>query len=92
MEKRFHLAGLRIDTGQIGTLLQVASPTGEGEIVKLAGSVMLLGDDVFGVKLATECRLRSPTIFATAPGANSYRPRGGAHAIPRSGAALYCNT
>ena len=75
MKERSDLSGLRIDTGQIRTFLQVAVPTGEREIVKLRRATVLPGDNVFDVERTAEGRLRDTTILATIAGATPHLVR-----------------
>ncbi len=61
----------RIDSGEIRSLLPIARPTGERQIVKLREAAMLLCDDMLNVKRASEGRFGNPAILAESSAATA---------------------
>jgi len=54
---------------KFGPFVQVAVPTGEGEIVEFRRPAVLPRDNVFNVERTAERHLRDATILATIAGA-----------------------
>src|SRR5262249_55217536 len=71
VKERCELAGVRVDARKIWTFECVAPCAGQGEVIGLVASAMLLGDDVFDVVSELDLFLAEETILATVAGTRS---------------------
>ena len=74
IEQRHSQACVGVNTRQIGPLEGIASITGQGQILRVVVTGVLLGKNVFDVKRDERRRfLRNPTVFATVAGATPHQ-------------------
>lgn len=65
IEERNDLLGCRIDAGQVRSLVQVTTITGQREIRRIVGAPVLPGNDVFDLQCQRRMPLCQPTILAS---------------------------
>jgi hypothetical protein len=63
VEQANNIACLRINSGQIGALVQVALRASQGEVIGIIGATMLARDDVLDVETQFGKHLRQPAIL-----------------------------
>ncbi len=80
MKDRHNLAGRRVDTRQVWSLVGVAAVAGESEIVWGVSPAVLLCDDVFDVMREPALFLPEQAVFAAVSGTLADKlSRGGIH-------------
>ena len=80
VEERDERRGLYVYARQIRTLTRVTSVAGEGEILRVVGSAVLLRGDVLHVMGKTGLLLAKEAVLATIPGPRADKlPRLGVH-------------
>lgn len=67
IEQRMHLSRDGIDPRQIWALVHIARETGEGKILLLRLSAVLLGNDMVNLEWDSVARLRHQAILAPIP-------------------------
>jgi hypothetical protein len=84
VEERDKRAAGRVDAGEVGPLVGIAAVAGQGEVCRVIGPAVLLGDDVFDVVRQAGRFLAEQAVFATVPStlADNLSRRGIHHAEP----------
>ena len=89
MEQGDDRAGVGVDAGQVGALVEVAMLAGQGEIGVVVGPAVLARDDVLGVMPCLGMGLGKPAVFApvVGPGPDVWRVGSSIAVGPGSGGA-----
>jgi hypothetical protein len=82
MEKSGDLAGLRVDSGQIRTFVQIAAVACKRQIFDVVRAAVLLRDDVLDMMPEFGVLLSQTTVFALVAGSTPNEvPRGCVHRL-----------
>ena len=68
MKEPRNLPGLKVDSGQVRALVEVAAVAGKRQVVWIVGAAVLLRDDVLHVMLQLGMLLAQAAVFATLAG------------------------
>ena len=89
VKKRRHVLCQRIDPRQIGSLVEIAAMTCQGEILCIIGAAVLFGHNVLDVMDQLAMVLMQPAILATLASPQPYEVSdGGIHLLLSDGVQL----